>query len=137
MTIADSPVYANHGFQYWRQTQDGRLVLGGWRDLDTETEVGTQEVLNETIQTQLNRVAEGLCGEGVDVEYRWSGIMGFTPDRLPLVGLIPESANLAIAAGYSGHGLAMAFLCAWHAVQELLGATSELHDLFDPVRGSC
>src|SRR5262249_17026233 len=27
------PVYANYGYQYWRQLTDGRLVMGGWRNM--------------------------------------------------------------------------------------------------------
>ena len=132
--IAPCPAYANNGFQYWRQTRDGRLVLGGWRDMDMSTEVGTEERLNETIQHELTRVATGLTDGAAEIEYRWSGIMGFTPDRQPLMGMVPGAPNIAIVAGFSGHGLAMAFHAARHAVEALLGRESEYSDLFDPGR---
>jgi gamma-glutamylputrescine oxidase len=132
--VAHYPVYANHGFQYWRQLPDGRLVLGGWRDMDFSSEVGTDETLHAKIQRQLDVVATGLCGGPIEVEYRWSGIMGFTPDRLPMVGAIPGLDYMYICAGYSGHGLAMAFHCGKVVVDHVLGRTSEFSMLFSPER---
>jgi gamma-glutamylputrescine oxidase len=132
--VASCPVYANDGFQYWRQTLSRRLVLGGWRDMDMAAEVGTVDVLNQAIQTELERVAVGLCGNDVQIDHRWSGIMGFTPDRRPLVGLIPGAANVAICAGFSGHGLAMAFHSAKLVVDILGGMSVDYIDLFAPDR---
>ncbi|HEV3312834.1 MAG TPA: FAD-dependent oxidoreductase [Chloroflexota bacterium] len=135
-TVAERPVYANSGYQYWRQTLDGRVVLGGWRDVDIANEVGTEDVLNQRIQTELDSVIRGLTGQSGIVEYRWSGIMGFTPDRRPLVGAVPGWPHMTIAAGYSGHGMAMAFHAAKHAVAMLRGDPSEVADMFRPVRFS-
>lgn len=132
--VAGCPVYANDGYQYWRQTAAGRLLVGGWRNLDIEGEIGTSEDLSPRIQQELERVANGLFGAPVDVQYRWSGIMGFTPDRRPLVGPLPGRHNAVISAGYSGHGLAMALHASKHAVDMLLGLGSEYRDLFDPAR---
>lgn len=127
--VAPCPVYANHGFQYWRQSAAGRLVVGGWRDLDFSGEVGTEEGLNPAIQTQLDAVAEGICRGRVGIDHRWSGIMGFTPDRRPLVGEVPESPGLFLAAGYSGHGLAMAFRSAKLVVNGVVGRSDPFEDL--------
>jgi len=132
--VAKCPVYANDGFQYWRQRPDGRVVLGGWRDLDFGAEVGLAENLNLTIQDRLTEVAEGLCGGEVPIEYRWSGIMGFTKDRRPLVGRLPGESKVAICAGFSGHGLAMAMHSARVAVDDLLDRPTHWTDLFAPGR---
>src|SRR6202007_2943094 len=37
-TVFTCPHYARHGFDYWQQTPDGRLLIGGWRDAALETE---------------------------------------------------------------------------------------------------
>jgi glycine/D-amino acid oxidase-like deaminating enzyme len=55
----------------------------------------------------------------VRVEHEWTGIMGFTPDRAPLVGPIPGSPAEYIAAGFHGHGMPMIFASA-RAVAEML-----------------
>ena len=107
--VAPCPVYANRGFQYWRQTPSGRLILGGWRDLDIAGEVGTSEFLNPAIHSELECVASALTGGEAQIEFRWSGTMGFTPDQRPLVGLVPDNGSVSLVAGFSGHGLAMAF----------------------------
>jgi len=109
--VVPFPMYANHGYQYWRQTADGRLVVGGWRDLDLAGEVGRDDVLHERIQAALDTFVQRSAGSEATIEYRWSGCMGFTPDHFPLVGPVPGMPDLYIAAGYSGHGVSMAFRC--------------------------
>jgi len=109
--VVPFPMYANHGYQYWRQTADGRLVVGGWRDLDIGNEVGRDEVLHEGIQEALDAFVATTVGAGTKIDYRWSGCMGFTPDHFPLVGPVPGVPDLYVAAGYSGHGVSMAFRC--------------------------
>lgn len=43
---------------------------------------------------------EGVKG----LEYAWTGVIGFTPDMVPLVGDIPGLKGQYVAAGYCGHG---------------------------------
>ncbi len=109
--VVPFPMYANHGYQYWRQTADGRLVVGGWRDLDMAGEMGYEEILHADIQVALSAFVAATVGAGAKIEYRWSGCMGFTPDHFPLVGPVPGMPDLYVAAGYSGHGVSMAFRC--------------------------
>jgi glycine/D-amino acid oxidase-like deaminating enzyme len=40
----DRPHYARHGFDYWHQTPEGRLLAGGFRDVSLLTELTTDEV---------------------------------------------------------------------------------------------
>ncbi len=133
--VVECPVYANDGFQYWRQTADGSVLVGGWRDLDIRHEVGRRENLNSAIQTRLEQVARKICSpKRIRISNRWAGIMGFTPDRRPLVGWIPGMERAVICAGFSGHGLAMAYHASKEAVSILLDEGSEWSDLFDPRR---
>jgi glycine/D-amino acid oxidase-like deaminating enzyme len=132
--VVPFPMYANFGYQYWRQTIDGRLVMGGWRDLDIATEVGTEERLHSGIHATLDDFCHTVAGTEAVVEYRWSGIMGFTPDALPLVGSIPGVDRMYVAAGYSGHGVSMAFACGGRVALRAIGADSDLPASFDPER---
>ena len=43
---------------------------------------------------------------------RWSGIMGFTPDGLPLLGRLPALPQVYFAVGLGGRGLSWAFVLA-------------------------
>ena len=73
------PIYANHGYDYWRQDEHNRVVLGGWRNLDPEGEVGHDETVRDDIQAKM---VEFLAEMGVTapVTHRWAGIMGFSRD---------------------------------------------------------
>ena len=53
-------------------------------------------------------------------DYAWSGIMGFSRDAAPWVGQIPGMSGLFICAGYTGHGMPNATLCAKAVVDLLL-----------------
>ena len=105
------PIYADHGYDYWRQTPEGRVVLGGWRNLDPGAEVGHAEVLHPEIQARM----EGFLRRypplaEVEITHRWAGIMGFSRDGLPLVGPAPGQPGALVAAGFTGHGFGFAWL---------------------------
>ncbi len=107
--LFDCPIYANHGYDYWRQDERGCVVLGGWRNLDPEAEIGHREVVNMDIQGHME---EFLAKVGVTaaITHRWAGIMGFSRDGLPLVGPAPGAAGAVVGTGFTGHGYGFAFL---------------------------
>ena len=127
-------MYANYGYQYWRQTSGGRLVAGGWRDLDIPTEVGTEECLHDAIHGTLDAFCASIAGENVAIQYRWAGIMGFTPDALPLVGALSAQPGIYLAAGYSGHGVSMAFMCGARVALQAIGQAAYLPPSLSPDR---
>ncbi|HZU12806.1 MAG TPA: FAD-dependent oxidoreductase [Chloroflexota bacterium] len=130
--VVPFPMGANRGFQYWRQTAEGRLVIGGWRDLAPDEEVGTVEALNHDIQRALDAFRAQLTSQAAAT--RWAGIMGFTSDHFPLVGAVPGSPDLYVAAGYSGHGVSMAFTCGALVAARAIGEQSRIPLAFDPGR---
>ena len=117
--IARRPSYAHWGYQYWRQAADGRLVIGGWRDLDLDGETGYDDETNERIQAAIEAGLRELVPEGTTIEHRWAGTMGFARDGRPLVGWLDAERHLAICAGFTGHGMGMAAACT-EALAELL-----------------
>ena len=100
------PVYADHGFNYWHQRPNGSIILGGFRDIALQEEVGTSLQLHGRIQAALTDFLTALAGKPVKVAQRWAGIMAMTPDHLPYVG--PLTGRIWIAAGYNGHGSTVA-----------------------------
>ncbi|MGH9921653.1 MAG: NAD(P)/FAD-dependent oxidoreductase, partial [Nitrososphaerales archaeon] len=74
--------YANYGHEYWRQTHDGRMLVGGFRELDLTREKGYRLGTTKKIQKSLEKLLAQMSLK-FRVEYRWSGIMGFTRDHLP------------------------------------------------------
>ena len=45
------PVYARYGYDYWQQLPDGRVVLGGGRDLGGETEWSCEAETSSFVQS--------------------------------------------------------------------------------------
>jgi gamma-glutamylputrescine oxidase len=128
------PHYARRGFDYWQQTPDTRLVLGGRRDENLEGEFTNEEIVTETIQQSLEEFAGDLVGAPPTVAFRWAGIFGATEDELPLVGPVPGRDGVWVAAGYSGHGNVLGLACGDLVGEAVLGRRMPELDLFDPGR---
>jgi gamma-glutamylputrescine oxidase len=128
------PHYARHGFDYWQQLTDGRIVLGGFRDFSILTEMTDEETTTEPIQQALDAFLVELLGRMPEVTHRWAGIFGLTQDLLPLVGRVPGRDGTWVAAGYSGHGNVLGFMCGELVASAILGADDPLLELFSPAR---
>jgi glycine/D-amino acid oxidase-like deaminating enzyme len=129
------PHYARRGLDYWHQTPDRRLVIGGWRDVSLESELTAEEAINSVIQEKIEAFVRELLSRPARVTHRWAGIFGVTPDRLPLVGPVPRfDGRVWIAAGYSGHGNVLGLVCGELVAKALLGDAERELALFDPGR---
>lgn len=119
-------VYAHHGYIYFRQLRDGRLLLGGWRHEFAEREAGYADETTEEVQGSLERFLLKYFPEteGLPVEARWAGTMGFSVDGLPLVGALPEDERVGYAVGYTGHGFGLALEVTRRAVRLMLRGES-------------
>ena len=128
------PHYGRHGFDYWQQLDDGRILAGGFRDYALDTEFTADEETTPTIQQALEDFVTGLVGRPVEVTYRWAGIFGLVLDFLPVVGGVPGSDRVWVAGGYSGHGNVLGFFCGELVARALTGDVDPLLELFDPGR---
>ena len=131
----EAPVSANWGYEYFRQLPDGRFLLGGWRSRFLETEVGYDDVrtsagvqggLESFIATHFPAFA------GLPITHRWSGILGFTPDHLPLVGRLPDLPAVAFAVGFNGEGMGIGAATAERGANLILHGTHP--GILDPAR---
>jgi gamma-glutamylputrescine oxidase len=132
--LFDCPHYSRHGFDYWQQTDDDRLILGGRRDTQADHEFTDEETITEPIQRELESFAAELIGEEPTISHRWAGLFGQTDDRLPLAGPVPGREGLWVAAGYSGHGNVLGLACGELVAQAVLGQPAPEVQLFDPAR---
>jgi glycine/D-amino acid oxidase-like deaminating enzyme len=130
----ECPHYARHGFDYWQQLADGRVVLGGFRDFSILTEMTNEETTTQPIQDALEAFLVELLGEMPPITHRWAGIFGLTQDLLPLVGPVPGHDGVWVAAGYSGHGNVLGLLCGELVAGAVLGRDDPLLELFSPAR---
>lgn len=127
----DKPVintcgYSNYGYMYYRMTFDNRFLIGGGRDkfmsLEHDT---TEDRVNAPVQQELEAYTKKYFPD-VDkpIARRWSGIMGFSLDGLPLAGTLPNKPRVGFAVGFTGHGLALGAGTAKRAVHTLLTGES-------------
>jgi gamma-glutamylputrescine oxidase len=132
--LFESPHYGRHGFDYWHQTEEGRIVAGGFRDVSLEREFTAEEALTDDVQQALSAFVNELVGRELRVDYRWAGIFGLVLDFLPVVGEVPGLPGTWVAGGYSGHGNVLGFACGRLVARAILGDRDPLLDLFEPSR---
>lgn len=128
------PVYARYGFEYHQQLPDGRIVLGGFSDLDGAASYTVPDEANEAVFGRLARYLADDLGVAAPLTHRWIGTVGYTADQRPVVGEAPGHDDVFALGGYCGTGN----LCAWvggRVAAELIAAGSSVDaDLFDPTR---
>ncbi len=132
--IFEVPHYGRHGFDYWHQAEDGRLVAGGFRDVSFGTEFTADEELTDPVQGALHAFVNRLLGREVRVDYAWAGIFGMVMDFLPVVGRVPGLENVWVAGGYSGHGNVLGFACGELVARATIGDDDPLLPFFRPSR---
>ena len=132
--LFECPHYGRHGFDYWQQTPDGRILAGGFRDFSMESEFTAEEVTTTTIQHALESFVADLVGRPVAVTHRWAGIFGLVLDFMPVVGRLPDDRRAWVAGGYSGHGNVLGFMCGDLVARAMLGDAQPMLDAFDPAR---
>jgi gamma-glutamylputrescine oxidase len=128
------PHYARNGYDYWQQTEDRRLILGGFRNLAFEEESTAEEGTTPRIQARLEAFAAELVGRAPRITHRWSGIFGTTSDRLPVVGRAPDDDRVWVSSGYTGHGNVLGLACGELVANAILGRRASELAIFDPGR---
>jgi glycine/D-amino acid oxidase-like deaminating enzyme len=128
------PHYGRHGFDYWHQNEEGRLIVGGFRDADMDSEFTATEAVTDRIQGALEKFVEDLLGRMPAVTHRWSGVFGLVPDLMPVVGPVPGREGLWVAGGYSGHGNVLGLMCGDLVAKAIAGEPHPLLDKMAPAR---
>ena len=113
------PVYARYGFEYWQQLPDGRIALGGCRDLGGDAEWTDSTEVTPLIQSALERHLREVVGAEARVARRWAASVGYTADGLPVLGEVRP--GVWAVGGYSGTGNVLGALCGRAAAQLALG----------------
>lgn len=101
--------HLEEGFYYFRNI-DNRILLGGGRNLDIETEETVHLELTEVIQNKLESLLQQviLPEHEVKIAHRWSGIMGVGSQKKPVVKQISDNVYCGVRLG--GMGVAIGSL---------------------------
>ena len=124
--VVSTLVYARYGYDYFQQTPDGRIALGGFSDLDGEASYTDAEEGSPAVWQRLEQyLHEDLGLTDAETTHRWVGIVGFSDGERPFAGQVED--GLYALGGYSGHGNLIGFM-AGRAVAEMI-VTGESSDL--------
>ena len=112
----------DHGYTYFRQLPDRRLLLGGGRHLDFVAEATATPGLTEPVQTYLENFLHDIIvpGRRPQIAYRWSGVMGFGPALAPIIDWVQPGVLAAVRC--NGMGVALGAGIGWQAAEKLLSA---------------
>lgn len=106
---------------YWRLTKDRRMLFGGGETYRR----GFPADIEGFVRAHMRKVYPQLAE--VPVAHAWGGTLGVTQTRMPC--LRRSRPGVYVAAGFSGHGVAMAGFCGHVTAQAMLG-DSERFDVF-------
>jgi len=121
------PVYARWGYDYWQQLEDGRLLLGGFRDMAGDEEWTDASTPTDTVQQMLESFLREQLRVSAPITHRWAATVSYSETGLPL---FEEVRPGVIATGaYSGTGNVMGALCGRAAARWSLGGRGEIVDL--------
>ena len=97
----------NEGYYYFRN-YGKRVIFGGGRNIDFETETTTQLEINQRIQNQLNYFLDEMIlpNTPYTIAQQWSGIMAFNEQKTPLVKRVNQ--HVVVGARLNGMGVALA-----------------------------
>jgi glycine/D-amino acid oxidase-like deaminating enzyme len=112
------PVYYREGSEYWQQLPDGRLALGGFRDVGGEEEWTISTTPSPTVQAHLERFLREHLGVQAPISHRWAASVGYTTTGLPVIEQVRE--NVWVLGGYSGTGNVIGALSARAVVASAL-----------------
>ncbi|MEU5878728.1 FAD-binding oxidoreductase [Spirillospora sp. NPDC047279] len=98
---------------YFRLTEDGRLVYGGRLNLSSGLPPAR---IHARLRASMLRRLPAL--EGIEVTHAWGGRLGFTFDAVPHLG---TSGGVHYAVGYCGRGLPMSVLLGRLMARRALG----------------
>jgi glycine/D-amino acid oxidase-like deaminating enzyme len=108
----------DEGYYYFRN-YGKRVILGGGRNLDFTGEETTEFEFNEKIINDLKSKLDNMILPGVkyEIEDMWTGIMGFTENKLPQIQKIED--NIIAAISCNGMGIALSSYIAREIVSNI------------------
>ncbi|HKK74162.1 MAG TPA: FAD-dependent oxidoreductase [Saprospiraceae bacterium] len=109
----------DRGYYYFRNVGQ-RVLLGGGRHLDKSGETTADFGANETIRRTLVELLEKLIlpGQSPEVERWWTGILGVSQQKRPIIQRLGDRVSVAVRMG--GMGVAIGTLVGKKAAERAL-----------------
>ncbi len=91
----------HQGYVYFRNVEN-RLLIGGARHLDEESEYTDEHAHNESIRAYLMDFLGQHLIPNPSIEYEWTGIMGVGRAKSPIIKWVDQDIFLAVRLGGMG-----------------------------------
>jgi gamma-glutamylputrescine oxidase len=121
------PTYSRWGLDYWQQRADGRIVLGGCRDVGGAEEWTTDDHPTEKVQSALTVLLREQLSVDAEVTHRWAATVGYTQTGLPILEQVRP--RVWALGAYSGTGNVIGALCGRAVAEIITRGRSDLADL--------
>ena len=122
------PTYSRFGYDYWQQLPDGRVILGGCRDMFPDQSWTMANRPTQAVQEALDRVLHDEVGvRSAAVTHRWAGSSAYTDDLRPVCEQLRE--NVVAVGAFCGHGNVIGAMAGRAAVELALDGRSTLADV--------
>jgi glycine/D-amino acid oxidase-like deaminating enzyme len=123
--IKDNPLvsayHVDKGYIYFRQYQ-GRILLGGGRNINPEEETTSEFGNTSLIQNYLITILEEISpGASWHIEHWWSGILGVGDSKYPIVRWVDEHILVGVRLG--GMGVAIGSYLGYTLADNLINNT--------------
>ncbi|HVG75469.1 MAG TPA: FAD-dependent oxidoreductase [Thermoleophilaceae bacterium] len=122
----ETMVYARWGFEYLQQRLDGRILVGGFSDVDADDSYTDSDAGSPLIWERVERYLREDLGVQPEITHRWAGVVGYSDDSLPYVGEVPGRDGLYVSGGYSGVGNVPGFMCGRDIADAIAGRGREI-----------
>ena len=133
-TALEYSYYLNRGNEYIRTGPGGVVLVGGCRRFEPAGESGDRGGVHPDVQERLEAYLRELVTDRYEIVARWSGVMGFSPDGLPICGPSVEDDRVWVCGGFTGHGMSLGHLAARRTVAAMLGVNGASMPFTPPVR---
>jgi glycine/D-amino acid oxidase-like deaminating enzyme len=116
-------VYVRQGWDYWQQLPDGRIAIGGGRDLVLEQEATDVVEPTQFMRDYLERKLQDI-GVTAPIEHHWAAIVSYTESGLPIVKEV-QPGVWAVGA-YCGTGNVVGALLGRSVVDQCIDGHSQV-----------
>lgn len=120
----ERPVYARYGLDYWQQLADGRIALGGFRDVGGDEEWTHDSKPSAAVQEALERCLRERVRTTAPITHRWAASVSYTPDGLPVVEQVRP--GVWATGAYNGTGNVVGALCGRAVAQLAVSGRTDL-----------
>ncbi len=103
------PVYRRWGYDYWQQLADGRIALGGGRDVGGDGEWTHDTTTTLPVQNALEQVLREVIHTEAEITHRWAASVSYSHNGLPVIEEVRE--RVWVIGAYSGTGNVVGALC--------------------------